>query len=264
MSKPTTFLCSILTTHERNGWPSKHVNEWMANTLFDMAMGYATGNPTWYHIMFTHAHNFMPAASARNYFCRTMRDTEPKPDWLVMIDNDMAPPANLLECVRGAPEDASIIVPRFSMWDEAKLSVTLCWGMDEKFAPMKSKRQFFSLQDSGFYPLTKCGTGAIFIKPEVFNKITMPYFWYPLNDDQGLEGTEDIKFCEKVIAAGLKIYGNAGISVGHYHNVNLDSLSRALYEAEKLGFERATNGGKVVLGVPERPSEAPVAAACPA
>lgn len=237
MKPPITILATVLTMHERTGWQSKQLSEWIANTLYDQLGSVLTGKRLDYSLMVTYAHNFMPAASARNFAARQIKDVVPRPDWWLMIDNDMAPPPNLLDTVKDAPNDAAIIVPRFSMWDEGKAAVTLCWGMEDPKIVHSDERQFFTIDGPGFYPLSKCGTGAIFIKPEVFEKIEMPYFWYPKNADQGNEGTEDITFCKKVIDAGMKIYGNSSIAVGHYHNVNLEIVAQAIHAAEKQAVE---------------------------
>jgi len=219
MSKrPIRIAVGIPTMHERAGWVCPHLFQWATD------LPYTVGDR--YQFTITKLHNFIPAAAARNFFCRQMKDLEPRPDWLLMIDNDMAPPMNLLDCVQNAPEDAMVVVPQFQMWDESKPAIKLCWGMDDSVAPLTQEGKFFTLEYGKFYPLTKCGTGAIFMRPELFDKIDMPYFWYTINQDQGMEATEDINFSLKAIAAGCKIYGNSSISVGHYHNVNLDVLAR--------------------------------------
>jgi hypothetical protein len=200
-----------------------------------------------------------------------------------MIDNDMPPPKNLFDCVTKAPADASVVVPQMQMWDESKPSVTLCWGMDEAKVPRTGKEQRLTIEGDTWYELTKCGTGIIFIRPKVFETIEKPYFWYPLNEDQGIEGTEDVTFTQKVtgircakcggmkaehtqfhefVDAGLKIYGYSGCIAGHYHNVNLSVLAHYMY-AEK---EKQVSEPAVSLPVPSESAvslPAPVAAECP-
>jgi hypothetical protein len=76
----------------------------------------------------------------------------------------------------------------------------------------------------GFHEITKGGTGVIFIRPSAIRALEYPYFRYLYNEDQGMQGTEDIQFCNKLRAEGIKMYGNAGVTVGHYHSVELSSL----------------------------------------
>src|SRR5271167_167922 len=112
-------------------------------------------------------HNFRPAASGRNVFSRQVKDSDV--DWICMIDNDMALPDNLLDTVKNAPADADIVVPRFYMWEQDKLKLVLCWGMDNV-----STDGVVGQLSPGYHELTKCGTGVIFIKPHVFRKMEYP------------------------------------------------------------------------------------------
>jgi len=260
MSEPIKIVICVLTMHERTGWVCNPLAQWL--TDLPLTMGDK------YQISTTYAHNFMPAASARNRFCRRMKTAEPRPDWLLMIDNDMVPPRNLLDTVKGAPKDASVVVPQFQMWDESKPSVALCWGMDDVVAPKdRDGGQSFTIESNRWYELTKCGTGAIFIKPEVFEKLELPYFSYPYNEEHGINGTEDIDFCQKIRAKGMKIYGNGSVRVGHYKTVNLDVLMRYVHlvkeQTEKEVLESLRKNGKLVADETECPSDSP-AMACPA
>jgi hypothetical protein len=204
MSEPK-FVFVVLSTYEREGWIHPSIFQYFCDTPL------ATGRA--YRVI--PVHNFKPAASGRNVVAQHLKDVDA--DWIVMIDNDMHVNGDFLKTVENAPEDASIVVPRFYMWNQAKLALTLCWGMND--AP-SGRRQF---QD-GFYPLTKCGTGVIFIRPAVFRALEYPYFKYLYNADGGIDGTEDVQFCLAAIEKGFKIYGNWDVSVGHYHSVELGSM----------------------------------------
>src|SRR5690349_6373656 len=122
MSEPKKIVDCIPTMHERNGCVCKQLSQWITDLPFI--------DNRKYQVAVTYAHNFMPAASARNFFCRTYKNATPRPDWLLMIDNDMDPPPNLLSTIDNATADAAVVVPQFQMWDEGKGLVALCWGMD--------------------------------------------------------------------------------------------------------------------------------------
>jgi GT2 family glycosyltransferase len=229
MSEPIKMLFAVLSTYERSGWVHPSILQFFCD------MPFKTG----YSFRVIPVHNFIPAASGRNVFCRQAKDTEA--DWICMLDNDMNVPDNLLDTLKDVPTDASIVVPAFYMWNQAELKLTLCWGMDgaatdgtiNKLAP-------------GFYELTKCGTGAIFIKPKVFRELAYPYFKYLHNEDGGLYGTEDIQFCLDALAKGFKIYGNSAIHVGHWHSVDIGTMwdwmatRKSLDIAEKESVESIT------------------------
>jgi len=215
---PVTMIIAPLSTHERSGWWHPNLGKFVSD--LPHMVGYATS--------VCPMHNFTPAASARNILCKKVLELEEYPDWICMIDNDMDPPYNLLDTVKDAPADAGIVVPEFSMFNQTEKKLTLCWSPDipeYDGHPIKL--------DIGFHRLVKCGTGAIFIKPEAFRNIAYPYFTYVYNEDGMQTGTEDIAFCEKAIKAGVKIYGNNRIRVGHYKSVDLGVLSQMLNRLDR-------------------------------
>ena len=228
MSTRNKILCCILTTYERNGWANKRLMEFLEQIHFNKD----------YLVSVAYADNFSSAAAARNYFFKHVKDMpqEERPDWLLMIDNDMVPPDNLLDTIKNAPEDAGVIAPRFYMWNPQKATVVLCWGMEESTEGSRlasDGAQVLDMFEGRFYPLTKCGTGAIFVKPSVIDQVGAPWFWYDLDETQASKGTEDINFCYKARAAGVKLYGNSSIEVGHFHNEDLALLARYLYNVKK-------------------------------
>lgn len=207
-TEPVKIVFGILSTYERNGWHHPSITQFFADIPFRTGIAYRV----------MPLHNFVPAAAGRNVFCRDLRNSDA--DWLCMIDNDMTMPTNLLDTVQDAPADAGIVVPAFYLWDQTTSNLTLCWGLEGDDGKNKSTARF----EPGFYELSKCGTGVIFIRPALLRAMDYPYFTYLYNADQGMAGTEDIQFALKAREKGFKIYGKAGVNVGHYHNVELSTL----------------------------------------
>jgi len=205
MSEPIKILFGLLSTYEREGWIHPSITQFFCDMPF--VKGHA--------FRVVPIHNFKPAAAGRNKFCREVKDADA--DWICMIDNDMQVGLNLLDTLKDVPKDASIVVPKFYMWTQAELSLKLCWGTED--APNGYKEI-----TPGWHELSKCGTGVIFIKPEVIRALEYPYFRYIYNDDCGMDGTEDVQFCLAARAKGFKIYGNADVHVGHFHSVELGSM----------------------------------------
>lgn len=221
---PKILICRF-TTYERNGWPSHELSQWLEDLRMERR----------YLTSITRAHNFSPAAGARNYLLNEVKKMpkHERPDWILMIDNDMVPCENLLSTIDHAPEDAGVVVPRFYMWDPQKQSVILCWGMDTKDAPEIDGTQIFRVEPDKYYELTKCGTGAMFIRPDMLDEMILPFFQYSYNQLGCMTGTEDIWFCQNRVAkTSYKIYGCSNVEVGHYHNVDLALLAKWLYSQE--------------------------------
>lgn len=225
------IMIAILTTYERHGWPTKDLADWLACLRNNP-------NYAWQHMF---AHNFIPAAGARNTVASTFKDCGA--DWILMIDNDMSPPLNLLDAIKNAPADAMVVAPKFFLWDETNLSLKLCWGWHPGTEPIDAVTGNVRLE-SKYYELHQCGTGAIFIRPQVFQKIPPPWFWYSYDAVNNMTSTEDINFCVKVREHSMKIYGFGGLTVGHHHTVNLAALARLLYDVktEPVGSPLAEDG----------------------
>lgn len=257
MSKPK-ILVGVLTTYERSGWVCPPLAQWLHKLPYNP--NYLT-DVGW-------VHNFAPAAAGRNYLLRHVKELakESRPDWILMIDNDMRPSQDLLSCIDKAPEDAGVIVPRFYMWDEAKSNPTLCWGVDN--AASNEVAEYMKVEPGKYYELVKSGTGAMFLRPQliddmgdvVFNdpdlvpadgqktvQASPGLFYYTYNDLGGRLSTEDICFClAHVRKTKWKIYGFSDVEIGHYHNVDLAQVAKWLY----------TNPGKKAEMISsERPSE---------
>lgn len=235
MSDPVRILIAPLTTHERNGWPHPNLLKFVAD-LPHLA-GYAT--------VVCPLHNFTPAAAARNVICKNIANGWKQHfDWLMMIDNDMDPPGDLLDTIKGCPDDAGIVVPEFSMFNDTERKLILCWTPDvESYdgSPM--------VLDRGFHPIRKCGTGVMFIRPSALENIPYPYFTYVYDEDGKQIGTEDIAFCEKARSAGVKIYGNNKVVVGHWKSVDLQNIGRML-------ADKKTIDAVIMKGVDSTPVEA--------
>lgn len=236
ISKSLNVFIAILTTYERNGWITRQLAEFVyslrGNKKFATALAFAD--------------NYVPAAAGRNAICAAFLSSDA--DWLCMIDNDMAPPANLLDTLDGAPDDAAVIIPKFHMWDGNKAELKLCWKFPEG-APQEIA------VDSGFHPLAAGGTGVMFLKRTPFLDFPMPWFEYRYNKMGGMEATEDIVFTEKMVERGLKVYGNGAIRVGHFRSVNLDVMSDKWFQ------------GQMALKALDKQQSSPVeseSSACPA
>lgn len=214
-SESTKILICLLTTYERQGWVHPDIAQWIADLPFQVGYSYRV----------IRAHNFQPAAAARNVFCKQSKDAEV--DWLMMVDNDMAPAADLLDTVKGAPEDADVVVPVYYVWDGSRRITQLCWGFDTNFTKAIPGMERGKIEP-GFQRITKFGTGVIFIRPRILQKLPYPYFTYLYNQDGQVESTEDVQFARLVYEAGGKVYGNGSVKVGHYHSVELCGLTSVL------------------------------------
>lgn len=219
---------AVLTTWERTGWVHPKIL-----TMIEVLRRMETRGKLPFDYQFEPVHGADSATHKRNVVCEAFHKGQPEAwgDWLLMIDNDMEPPVNLMDMVLQAPQDASIVAPRMYFWDCAQghETATLCWGISSNPDPETFGRIYQNKK--GYTRLIKCGTGAIAIHRRVFDKIARPWFWRDRDPMTAQEiNTEDVTFSLKVKNAGLKVYGCNFIEVGHYHNVNLSTVAKKLYD----------------------------------
>lgn len=68
---------------------------------------------------------------------------------------------------------------------------------------------------SGLYRCQALGTGFMLIKMSVFDKIEKPWFNFGRNSEAELVYGEDTFFCQQVIKAGLEVWCDGSLNIGH-------------------------------------------------
>lgn len=145
-----------------------------------------------------------PIVTARNLIVAEALKQEC--DWIFWIDDDMVikPDVNIIEKLMA--HDKDIISPLF---------FSRCYP----FIPMIFKRKTWASRycvydniidyPKGLLKVDGVGFGCVLTKVEIFKKLTQPYFW--ANEIFG----EDLFFCENCTRAGIEIYCDTTVDVGH-------------------------------------------------
>lgn len=133
---------------------------------------------------------------------------------LLMLDCDMGFPANLL--TRLLELNAPVVSGLYAGIIGSQL-LWVCgnWGEDGKV-------HFYEWLDLGREPFeADCsGAGCLLIRREVFERLEYPWFRFEESKDGGLI-SEDIYFCRKLNAAGMKVTVNPKILCRHFKKVDL-------------------------------------------
>jgi hypothetical protein len=226
LTKIPKVLITVLSHAERDGWHHPSITDFLYGLRWEDR----------YSTNYAPMSCFSPAASGRNVISKHFMDSEA--EILMMIDNDMVVPPNIIDTLKDAPPDWGILAPIYYMWDGSRPSVTLCWGVQQgsKGHKVVGEKEYYDISP-GFHPLTKSGTGIMFVRKEAFAAVEYPYFRYRYNEHGMMIGTEDIYFCDMAREKGIKIYGNSAIRVGHMHQVNLLTMADMIYNG--LGIDDA-------------------------
>jgi GT2 family glycosyltransferase len=200
--KPSVFV-AIFSGTERHNWLCPEFAQFFAAlTLEQRAVTVHT------------QHETRPIDYARNLAVRAFLASGL--DWLLMADNDMGLPSNLLKLLDWAPANADVVVPRFyraMSLANGGVGVQRCWELLE------------SAKDEPWPELIAGGTGCMAIRRSVFQRVRPPWFRFAYAEDGRITKGEDISFCERTRAAGCRIFGCQSITVQHYHTVGLASLA---------------------------------------
>lgn len=134
-------------------------------------------------------------------------------DYLLFVDDDMTFPANTLERllshgkkVVGVASNSRVLPksPTVGLMDENGN-----YMHPEKFPPWKMK-----IPDELFKAFF-VGGGVLLIDMKVFNSLTKPYFTFESNEDGKVTKGEDGYFCDKCKKAGIDIWCDPEIEIGH-------------------------------------------------
>lgn len=200
--KPSVFIATFAML-ERGGW---YCPQLVSFLLTAQSRSAADGRRS----VQLQIRNCRPIDAARNFTANEFLKSGL--DWLVMSDNDMAPPLGIFKMIDEADTRMDIVVPRFySVTDDG---LRLIW------APLPTENI-----DSGaeWIELSEAGTGVMAIRRRVFERLGKPYFKTIFNEeDRRIIKGEDWNFCEKARAAGFRLFGNVRFSADHFRTVGLN------------------------------------------
>ena len=148
---------------------------------------------------------------------------------LFMIDSDMVIPENLLDMIKPDCDVVSAVV------------FTTNKGIPYPLIMKNSKdgRGFEPMADPGdtieeYTSVDGIGTGCIYIRRSVFEKINRPFFRFQYASDGNITYGEDYSFSKKVKAADINLYVATKFIVGHFKSFDVAHINQMLYKGLTL------------------------------
>lgn len=158
-------------------------------------------------------------------------------DILWFLDSDVVPPENVLDLVvnhgekwklAGAPYPVWMSVPGF---DTQQINFTV-YKRNETGRFHAAK-----IPDSGTDMVDGIATGCLFIKREVIDKLSKPYFEFKYHPEtRCLTEGEDIGFCRKVSDLGYKFFTDYSMLCHHYKKVSLLDVSNTIETQKQMAI----------------------------
>jgi len=146
--------------------------------------------------------------AAREYIVKGAREL--KSPYVLMVDDDVEVPIGafrqLLQTMKQADDDVMVVAGIYP--SRSNPPEPIVYQQNGHGAFWKWKR-------NSIFEVKSCiGTGCMFIKMEVFDHISEP--WFKTVDEEDRQITDDAWFCDKVIDAGFKILADAHVICAHW------------------------------------------------
>ena len=206
-------MVSVLSLAERTGW----IHPKLTAEIARMALGSGAR----YEMTYVPMNGIHPVSAARNRVVARFLGTTA--DWLCMFDNDVGPPENVIEVVLTAPAEADIVVLPYWVWC-SELRPMICFG-DLREVNRKPQMYPHGYPTPGWHEGEVGGTGAIFIRRCVFQKVKKPYFKFIYDGDEEQAVGEDIYFTSSARKAGCRIFTNLDYVCSHYRTIDLAQVN---------------------------------------
>jgi len=149
-------------------------------------------------------------AENRNYIAA--QACQNKSDYLLMIDDDMTFPPNMLDKLIKNDKDICGLAFHSRGGTATGEIMAIAEVTEKKFINLDTET------DPKYKDVFEChavGTGIILIKTEIFHKIPSPWFEFTYKESGQCENGEDWNFCFKAKRNNYKIWTDPTIEVGH-------------------------------------------------
>jgi GT2 family glycosyltransferase len=179
-------------------------------------------------VSFYFTEHVAPVDRARNQIVEFFLalQTEGKPlTHLLMIDSDTVPEIDAIE--RLISHDLDVVsgmtpIVHFNDQDKDWEVFDNCFEKRDTNKDGSFKATLVPKRHTGLHEIFRCGAACLLIKREVFDAIDRPFFRFVLNEDGTKHvRSEDIDFCDRVRAAGFKIYADTDVCCTHTKSVTV-------------------------------------------
>lgn len=206
----TSCFVAILTGRERHFWIHPDLlavcmlmNKWQQQT-----------NSL---LVFNTINCFTPVDAARNEAVKLFLQS--KAEWLLQIDNDVVPPANVL-CVLDDIGDRKIAGLPYGM-ELVPGDALFAMATNRGDAGYELRRQ---LPGTGWSQVDDIGTGCFFVHRDVLSSLAWP--WFECKVVGAAHTCEDFQFCDKARAAGFPVWTHSGFICAHHKTTDLTQRAR--------------------------------------
>ena len=143
---------------------------------------------------------------------------EGKSDYVLMIDSDMEYPDTVLDTLVSRDKDVIGVVYYSPRWNKEKTKIGRVGPILYDYHPFrKIWAEWHKCDKKEPFKICAIGTGIMLIKTKVFKKVREPWFSFftvGYRKNVNVMG-EDIAFCLRCMAAGVEIWADPTMNIGH-------------------------------------------------
>lgn len=207
----TNVMIAVRCHGERHGWWHPELGMWLLRLAneprYNVTVGWVMGAPN--------------AAAAANLAARDFLAT-PGMDWLGIVDNDVAPPPDMLRILDETDDTIDAIGPISHMFNGKEVLVQQgTGGWNEPFVPLRA-------DGAGHREVDRLGGGCWFMRRRIFDRLERPYFvemFHP--ETHKLMISDDVYFQHHAQAAGARLICDTRFVCRHHHSMDLSQLAQA-------------------------------------
>lgn len=218
MDEKIKVVVTIRADFERHHWWHPGLGEWLLSLMAE---------PTYQMFVELPGGTGGVAASA-NLAVAAFMEKHPDAEWYVQMDNDTAPPLDIMRILDDLPPYVDIVTPViFMMRDERTYPMQgLYVGEDRHFEPISLKDN-----EPGLYEVDQAGGGCTFIRRRVLAAMKRPYFKVLYDEEtQMMSISDDVYFQMNARELGFRLFCDTRFIASHFHTTDL-SFNRIYQDA---------------------------------
>ncbi len=149
--------------------------------------------------------------------------------FLLMIDDDMIPPDNLLDMTA---YDCDVVGALYYAWNLSKGPFVPAYWLDSDGCYVRPKPGY--IENTGLREVSHLGGGCIMLHRRVLETIPAPWFSFEIDPTgQKIVIPEDFLICKKAISHGFKVFLDTDRVCGHIKRVDLRDVVVAITNTRK-------------------------------
>jgi GT2 family glycosyltransferase len=207
---------------------SSQINAELANTIHQLGRDHMPESGD-FNVKVNFSY-LQPVDANRNKMVKDFLSDEDN-EWLLMVDNDVVPPINILEMIDYGEKVVSATVT--IQKQGVPHPVVVKRREDGEYRRMSVEEYEDTIQDSGLVEVDGVGTGCLLVHRSIFEEMKPPWFKFTYNEDGTLKLGEDFYFSERLRQMEEPIFVSSEFVCKHYRKTDLTSFAEIVAEAEQ-------------------------------